>query len=1336
MGILWFRVHNFWADRLYQFGQTLPEDGHTRELYEDDEWLYNRARQLTIATHQHIVYSEWLPVFIPRKFPDGRLTSYAETPGYSAYYGRTGYNPAINPQIAHIFQSAAMRFGHTMVTPGVWRREFANDSNTCAFGSPISFEMEGVNSFIEVINEKLAGIGEDPIRIDTYQDVIDNFYTPYEPDGDGIPNDNEGQEIGEIRAIFNIVSATLYTKDAAFATRSYTYTPADSGHFVPRTCNAYWNPQVPIRATNVHPFFLGMASQRVEREDTIITPDLRGQVFGPLDFSRRDLMAINMQRARDHGLPDFNSARLAYGLPPVVGFEDLNPLYGIDEDVTRAIENLREVYNNDISKCDIWACGLAETVPSGYESVLPYFDDDSGVMRKIPAGPGELFTEVLFDQFMRIRHGDRFWYENYKANGILTQEEFDLISNLNIKRLLMLVTPIRDEDLSENPFVFTGQTVCPQPFQLSELYMDDCTSLKTFDYYYNDSVWQVPLIWGLSFLYVGLVIMLLFLLAAYNQYRRQQVAAAGRGTRTKEIQGNDITKGDEVIVLWELRAGLKSETRLMSIKTGPGKRIVLFQGGSLLRVIDLRYQESITIQKPFDDQMHLVVKIPKEYDIVMRCKDPIDRTTIIEKLIEYLQGIGITVVNEEHQKRYMLKGVFTKRDRQRLLEDFFKSVFHEGSKKGSSSIEEHRKDILECELSREEFADAMSLKKDSLFIDQMFQLIDQDGNGFISFREFLDMIVIFAKGSPDDKIKLMFDMYDVNKSGSLSRGEFRKMLRAMMDLVNATVSSDQMDQLVDSMFTAAGFQNKEELTLEDFNVLLRDHKEELSSAHLNVKGYDVPEVEVQQQEKPPAEGGAVPSRYRARETAPARARRTVLKAYASSSSAAAPQSKEGESSGPKSFEIRTVPRSAPANKIIQFFYIFFRYIENYRLHIFWLSIFFLVTIAVFGERYYYYSIEREVGGLRRIAGQGVSVTRGAASAMMFTYSVLLITMARNFITYLRETIFNNYIPFDSYISFHKIVALTALLFTICHAIGHGSNFYHISTQTPGDLTCIFREVYFRTHTLPRFSYWLFLTMTGFSAFILTLVTVVIFVFATQYARRYTYQAFWVTHHFYIAFYILMFLHGSGRLVQDPLFGNFFLGPVIVYTIDQIVSVSRRKQELSVIRADILPSLVVGIYFKRPHSFDYKAGQWVKIASSAQNPGEFHSFTISSAPHEDYLSLHIRAVGPWTYNFRDHYNPANLNGQPYPAVFIDGPFGEGHQDWTSYEVSVLVGGGIGVTPFASILKELVYRFNIGARVECKKVYKQTYTPCLSTTSCLLTGVLHLGDTQPEAVGVVC
>ncbi len=53
----------------------------------------------------------------------------------------------------------------------------------------------------------------------------------------------------------------------------------------------------------------------------------------------------------------------------------------------------------------------------------------------------------------------------------------------------------------------------------------------------------------------------------------------------------------------------------------------------------------------------------------------------------------------------------------------------------------------------------------------MFDLIDRDHNGFISFREFLDMLIIFSKGSPDDKMKLMFDMYDISRSGTLTAEE-------------------------------------------------------------------------------------------------------------------------------------------------------------------------------------------------------------------------------------------------------------------------------------------------------------------------------------------------------------------------------------------------------------------------------------------------------------------------------------------------------------------------------------------------------------------------------------
>lgn len=50
-----------------------------------------------------------------------------------------------------------------------------------------------------------------------------------------------------------------------------------------------------------------------------------GRVFGPLDFSRRDLMAVNIQRGRDHGLPDYQTARESLGLRRVTSVMDIIP---------------------------------------------------------------------------------------------------------------------------------------------------------------------------------------------------------------------------------------------------------------------------------------------------------------------------------------------------------------------------------------------------------------------------------------------------------------------------------------------------------------------------------------------------------------------------------------------------------------------------------------------------------------------------------------------------------------------------------------------------------------------------------------------------------------------------------------------------------------------------------------------------------------------------------------------------------------------------------------------------------------------------------------------------
>jgi len=74
--------------------------------------------------------------------------------------------------------------------------------------------------------------------------------------------------------------------------------------------------------------------------------------------------------------------------------------------------------------------------------------------------------------------------------------------------------------------------------------------------------------------------------------------------------------------------------------------------------------------------------------------------------------------------------------------------------------------------------------------------------------------------------------------------------------------------------------------------------------------------------------------------------------------------------------------------------------------------------------------------------------------------------------------------------------------------------------------------------------------------------------------------------------------------------------------------------------------VTALKFKRPLDFEYRSGQWVRIACLKLGKGEYHPFTLTSAPHEDFLSLHIRAVGPWTMNLRSTYD-ANILGDKQP-----------------------------------------------------------------------------------------
>jgi hypothetical protein len=93
-----------------------------------------------------------------------------------------------------------------------------------------------------------------------------------------------------------------------------------------------------------------------------------------------------------------------------------------------------------------------------------------------------------------------------------------------------------------------------------------------------------------------------------------------------------------------------------------------------------------------------------------------------------------------------------------------------------------------------------------------------------------------------------------------------------------------------------------------------------------------------------------------------------------------------------------------------------------------------VSGACLFTRYYFcpeftdYRYENEHRDLRRVMGAGIAITRGAAAALSFCFSIVLLTVCRNLLTLLRETFVAHYIPLDAAIVFHKIVAITGGVF--------------------------------------------------------------------------------------------------------------------------------------------------------------------------------------------------------------------------------------------------------------------------------------------------------------------
>ncbi|KAL3865900.1 hypothetical protein ACJMK2_043248 [Sinanodonta woodiana] len=1055
-----------------------------------------------------------------------------------------------------------------------------------------------------------------------------------------------------------------------------------------RLCNTFWNSKELIERDNIESYIRGLTNTLAAREDSVIVTDLTDSVFGPLEFSRRDLAALNIQRGRDHGVADYNTVRKAFRMKPKETFESINVEYNKEE-----IRRLKALYGNTSApdNLDLFTGGMLETLPDG---------------------PGELFREILIDQFIRIRNGDRFWFENNETSS-LSETELLEIKTTTMHTIILVVANIDSEEIQKNVFILRPlddghchmqpQELKPGTFYEGFPLLENCTSVKRYDYFSDSEAAFV-----LTFIFlVLLVIATIILMIMLARRRRQNIYRIGPvpELRTHSAEHNKFHVNEWV--------GPNEMDRMVTtiLEEKEHRISVLDHTGMAVRFIDLRGMMRRGIDKMevyfSSDNMEelLSLKIPDEHDLVIRFRNKSERTQFAVILERMLQAQSITLKGRSLVEAYILRNSTTKKDRQAELNKYFKSVCLKSFWKDSSDYMDDFKSesvsekIIQVHLTQTEFAEAFGLKPSSIFIKHMFLLVDTERNGHVSFRDFMKIFLLFASNDLDQKVRILFNMYDASQKRALSNDDIHEMIRSLVDLSDSGVETGTIEEFVSSMYSSLGLRQGSDMTFSDFKKVFsrREYISTLQRAHLQLEGSSA-------SSNPSGEPQYSKNYQR---------RMTIIREYSNTATNLNPFSPRITSiigDNADNSLLNTRKRMGllselhhPRTKLLERWDDVKAFLETFRLEVFWMSMYILILLGLFLERAHGYYVLREHAGLRRIAGYGVSFTRGAASAMSFTYATLLLTMCRNCITRLRETFLHRFFPFDSLHSAHKIVAYISLVLTVIHIIGHGFNFYHISTHASMDMNCYFREYFRATHELATFQYWAFKTITGFTGILLCVVVIIMYVFASAYARRYLFKAFWRTHKLFIPVYLLTFFHGSMQLIQSPDFPWFVIGPAVLYIIDDVISLNRSKVQIRILKAELLPSDVTALIVKKPPGFEYKSGQWVRVACPSLGQGEFHPFTLTSAPHQMHLSLHIRTVGPWTRNLRRLFDPSNLHDREMPFLLMDGPFGEGHQDWYRYEVAVLIGGGIGVTPYASILQDIVHKTSLGSSVFCKKVY---------------------------------
>lgn len=569
----------------------------------------------------------------------------------------------------------------------------------------------------------------------------------------------------------------------------------------------------------------------------------------------------------------------------------------------------------------------------------------------------------------------------------------------------------------------------------------------------------------------------------------------------------------------------------------------------------------------------------------------------------------------------------------------------------------------------EDFKDVLGVRQ-SFFAERFFDLFDKEKKGNIEVYLLLHGLRTLAKGTSVEKLKFVFDVYDIDGSGKIEREELKTILTTCMEESSLFLGEDHLNDLTDVMFDAAGKDRTGSMTFDDLRKVVEKHPSILENLTLSATQWLT-------------------------------------------------------SSGPPKREMKGWRH--------KFTWTYFR--NNLR------KILFVVLFAVIQLIITIYTTMAVLEKSSSSTAYTVIRIFSSVGGMLLNFNCMfvLVLVLRKCHSLLRSTPLAAILPLDQHITFHKMVGAAIGVSAAIHVGGHISHAIYVQTVTPEkNMTAV--DILF---TQKAKMGWVAATayITGWPILgILIIMTICSLPFVRRGGH---FEVFYWTHMLYIPFWILLIIHAE-------VFWYYLIGPLIMFIIEKIMGsrLMRKAQygDIHITEVGLLPSGVCHLVLTRPDNFRYRPGDYIFLQIPVIANFEWHPFTISSAPElKGQIWLHVRTAGHWTKQLYEYFsaldpiqeNPdkelklrqrkSHARASWWPGMRqtqykikdkeelkadkriaqimkrvnvkcrIDGPYGTATREIFETEHAVLIGAGIGVTPMASILQSIMYRYKESKRI---------------------------------------